>query len=312
MIPEEPIRDIEEKLEANLKAVREYRKVREPDREKVGELVKAARGPERSVRTFADEMGVNASTVSRVENAKTSGVGNALLARVAAHADDLSGVTLENLLEANGMEKRQIPLGARIMESRKRFERTAGDVIRDELFKSGHTFTDAREVGIPAYHDYSVDLIGNTNAIKGAWMFEFMYIPEERDDRHIRWSAARVIEKAFQFMSVFYCGPGEIGKISIAINSKVAFDYVKESIENRLDGTKIKDKMSIILIDEDKRYVAEEWYIPTEAKMPEVFGFEPPEEEMVDIFNDPIEGQITYDEWLDMMEKLGEGTQGDK
>lgn len=280
--------------------MKDYRKVRGPDLQKLAELVKLARGA-RSVRRFAEELGVSPSTISRLENGKASGISNELLVKIAEHADPTSGVSLHSLLLANGMDR---PKNLNPLRLLKEFEIVASDVVRNELYQAGYSFVNAKETSIPGYNGYSPDMVMESNSINGVWMFDFMWVGKERDDRHTRWGAARVVEKVFQFMSIFYCGPSEIKKVSIVINSPETFDYVVESLKSRLDGIKIKDLMSVILIDEDKRYIAKEWYLPTEQATPKVFKCEPPKEPEAqdDLLNDLVEGQYNLFDVIAEME----------
>lgn len=287
-------------------ALKGYRRARDPDLIKLGELVKSARGAERSVRRFAEETDVNPSTISRIENSKMNGVSNELLVRIAEKADPLSGVTLKDLLYANGLEQYK---GFSVILQRREFEKLSADVIRDELFKGGHTFANAVGLEIPAYHGYEPDMLIKTEALNGAWLFSNMWVnPELYEIDRMEGTAipaARMVERVFQFMSIFYCGPGEIGKVSLVTNSKPVFDKAMESIQRRLNGLEINNLMSLILIDEEERYVIEEWYLPTKLDAPEFFTGDPPEDlDIVDIFNNPIEGQVTYEEWLSMIGDL--------
>ena len=99
--------EAEEKLRRRLMAymekLSEYVRTRDPDRDKLSELVVKAKGPKRSMRKFAEEIGVNPSTLSRLVNQKTAGaVTDKLIAEIATHADPESGVTFEELIDAGG------------------------------------------------------------------------------------------------------------------------------------------------------------------------------------------------------------------
>ena len=51
----------------------QYSRIKPPDKDLLAEYVVRAKGPERSMRQFAEEIGVNASTLSRIVNKKTAG-----------------------------------------------------------------------------------------------------------------------------------------------------------------------------------------------------------------------------------------------
>ena len=295
--------DKEEKMrlrkEKYAELMKDYRKVRAPDPQKLSELVKLARGA-RSVRGFSEELGVSASTISRLENGKASGIGGDLLIKIAEHAEPASGVSLRSLLLANGMDR---PEHLNPIHIRREFETIAADVVRNELYQAGYSFVNATKTQIPGFNGYRADMMMELDSINGVWMFEFIWFGSDRDDRHTRWGAARVVEKVFQFMSIFYCGPSEIKKISIVINSPEILKYVVEALQYRLDGIKLKDLMSLILIDEDQRYIAKEWYLPSEQDTPKVFKCEPPKEpeDQDDLLDDLVEGQYNlFDVIADM------------
>ena len=77
----------------------------EVDKEKLKELILAARGNETMVE-FSAKCGVNAGMLSRLVTGRFKRpVQFGILRSIAAHADPSSGVTLEKLLSANGQEQ---------------------------------------------------------------------------------------------------------------------------------------------------------------------------------------------------------------
>ena len=301
------------RMAAYAEKLREYRKIREPDKEKIGELVKKARGPSRSLRQFADEIDVNPSTVSKVENNKATGISDEFLVKVAEHADSDSGVTLEILLSANGMERdRRLSFRAKADE----FERVSSDIIKNELFRGNYYATNASDMDIFLFGRIGrpslmlrTDALGENESI---WLFSCSYSIEEEDERRGMTMAAIIItERVSAIMSSFYCGNGEIGKWSLLLNSRKAFDECKRRLEKRFEGRKIRDLISLILVDEEKRYVVDEWYIPSEKDEIKVFPGEPPEEKSQDY---PLEGQLTFDDYMHLgeyinIEKFEEGNE---
>ena len=277
--------------------LKEFRRVREPDKEKVGALVKQARGPSRSLRQFAEELEVSPSTVSKVENDKATGISDEFLANVAEHADPNSGVKLEDLLSANGMERdERHTFRAKADE----FERVSARVIKDELFRAKYNATDASDKGL-----FLIGRIGrpslmlNTNALgkeNSVWVFSTSYSLEEADEmRRVSMAAMMITERISAIMSSFYCGNGEIEKWSILMNSRKAFEDCKNRLERRFEGRKIKDLISLILVDENEQYVVEEWFIPSEKDEIKVFTGEPPEKIIHDL---PLEGQLTLEDFM--------------
>ena len=83
----------------------QYSRIKPPDKDMLAEYVVRAKGPERSMRQFAEEIGVNASTLSRIVNKKTVRANSDnLIADIAAYADKNSGITFEMLMRAHGMD----------------------------------------------------------------------------------------------------------------------------------------------------------------------------------------------------------------
>jgi len=85
-------------------------RVREPNKEKLAELVLRAKGENRSISAFARECEVSTSTLSRLINMETSKANSDdLILAIAEKANPESGVTLEALLDAHGLERYLIP-----------------------------------------------------------------------------------------------------------------------------------------------------------------------------------------------------------
>ena len=83
------------RLMTYMEKLSQYVRIHDPDKDKLSELVVKAKGPKRSMRKFAEEIGVNPSTLSRLVNQKTAGAStDKLIAEIAAHADPESGILL--------------------------------------------------------------------------------------------------------------------------------------------------------------------------------------------------------------------------
>ena len=82
-----------------------YRK-HDQDMETLADLTKRAKGDERSINEFARVCGVSPSTISRLINKKnTTPNKDSLIKAIADNAVPESGVTLDMLLQAHGLEK---------------------------------------------------------------------------------------------------------------------------------------------------------------------------------------------------------------
>lgn len=87
-----------------------YIRVREPDKEKLAELVLKAKGEKRSISAFARDCGVSTSTLSRLINMETTRANSDdLIAAIVENTDPESGVTRKELLDAHGLMRIIIP-----------------------------------------------------------------------------------------------------------------------------------------------------------------------------------------------------------
>lgn len=85
----------------------EYERVRQPDADKLAELVGRAKG-KRTTTEFAEACGVNASTISRILNKKLSGpCSDELIVAIAVNAAPGSKVRFRDLLDAHGLEEKK-------------------------------------------------------------------------------------------------------------------------------------------------------------------------------------------------------------
>lgn len=81
-----------------------YIRMREPEKEALGQLVERAIGEKRSLTEFAELCGVSPSTISRIVNGKfTTPISDCTILAIAENADPDSGVSLEDLLAVHGL-----------------------------------------------------------------------------------------------------------------------------------------------------------------------------------------------------------------
>ena len=249
------------RLMAYVERLREFKRAREPDKDRLSDLIIKAKGPKRSMRKFAEELGVDASTLSRLINQKTTGaINDKLLAAIAAHADPDSGVTIEALIEANGM----VPKDARY-QSEEAFEKACRDIIIAELEKRGNKVESAESerlkgAGFMMEYDFALqtDALKNGN---GKWYFECK--------RPIPVGAGRLMQWLTMTMSLFYCGAVDAERGSIVVDRREVFKMLCE----RCKDVSIPDELSIILVDIQNQCVVDEFMLGLKGgeKLPEVF-----------------------------------------
>ena len=255
--------------------ISQYKKTKDADMDDVSRLVAEARGPSRSIRQFAGEVDANPSTISRLENKRTNGISAELVARIAEHAEADNDAVFERLMKAGGMERDGINAHRTMARE---FERKSGEIIRNELFRIGCSCINASEAEIPSFGPIArPGLAIRTDAVEnGVWFMNCMYQDTGVRSSHI--VPIRILERISSYMSIFYCGAGEVIKCSVLINSREVFDSAKKAVEKKLRGRTVKNPISLILIDEDERYVADEWILPMDSPVSPIFPMSPPEE----------------------------------
>lgn len=234
-------------------ALSEYIRVRDPDKESLAELVIRAKGPKRSMRQFAADLGVNASTLSRITNMQTASANkDSLIADIAAHADKDSGVTFEMLMEAHGMEK-QRDMSSK--EAYKRFEQRCRMVIQDELLKRGYSVSNLQMASPVEPFDISI----KTDAVNhgdGIWAFEFRMISPDPRISGIPTGMGRTQRCMDAIMRMFYTGTTKVDKVSLVVQHREIFEQLKQ----RYSELCIPDEISFILIAGNR--IVEEYVIP--------------------------------------------------
>lgn len=258
----------EKRMMANLERINACMRVGEADMEKMSELLERMKGPGRSYNQYAKDIGVAASTLTRISKQEVSSVSNELLAKLAEHMNPDCGVTIEDLVRANGL--REDERRSYMMQARK-FEQDAEAIVSKDLYRANKMVmrVDYSKYNRKSFGRIAVDFVIKTNIDEhdDLWAFSVRYVREKIEgtrsintDSHF--VAMRMLEQISAIMSEFYCGTN-IKKWSIVLNREEVFDDCIDRIKKRLDGTRIKDKISLILVDSEQGYVTREWTLPT-------------------------------------------------
>lgn len=236
-----------------------YIRVRDPDKETLAELVIRAKGPKRSMRQFATELGVNPSTLSRITNMQTASANkDTLIADIAEHADPESGVTFEMLMRAHGMEMQQ---RNRVREAYAMFEQRCRMVIQDELLKRGYSVSSVTIAGETEPFDITI----KTDAVDrgdGVWAFEFRMMSPDPGVSGIPTGMGRTRQCMDMIMRKFYTGTANADKVSVVVEHRAIFEQLKQ----RYSGYRIPDEISFILIAGNR--VVDEYVIPMIGREP--------------------------------------------
>lgn len=251
-------------LEKNVVRIQRAVRIGEVDTERTIELVMLAKGP-RSLRQFAKVLGVNVSSLSRIINGRVMELRATLLAGIAFHADPNSGVTIDQLMEAQGLTD----LENRVITA-KRYEQECRGILADELLKRGYTVKYVvnllQESGSNRMM-YDFEVMTNALGTEGStWMVECKMMSH--------YSALPVgVGKSQIWMDAamgFYYRGGKAGRISLVIDRREIFEQLKE----RLSKCVIPDEISIILMSVQKRKILDEYVAPlTGGRVPsKIFG----------------------------------------
>ncbi len=256
-------------------------RVREPNKQKLAELVLKAKGENRSISAFARECEVSTSTLSRLINMETSKANSDdLILAIAEKANPESGVTLEALLDAHGLERYIIPGNPNITYTKfgplvegkyftnlsnyygtlkKRTNWNGEDVVHvlrivtERIFqlKKSKKLSENVEIGtnLKAYtrdvwkmYQWERD----TKRKKKSWQF------------YVQPNDETLFETLKKFFGELYLTDMPECKSSIITVREGEFNAIRLMFKNR----KIKDCVSLILVDLDKDEVVDEFQFP--------------------------------------------------
>ena len=239
----------------------------EIDQDKLIGLVLEAKGS-RSMRKFADDMGVNVSSVSRIVNGKVAEISDPFLAKIAFHADPNSGVTIEKLMEAQGLVEQNDRRNMGI-----RFEEDCRRIVADELLKRGYSVSYAQLEKRARSEVNAFDIEISTDAIPnggGRWLIETKMMTQYS---RFPVGIGRTQIWLDSAMATYYRGE-QVGRISLIIDHREIFNQIKE----RLSHLILADEISIILISTKQGKVLDEYVAPlVDGRMP-VYALTTPEE----------------------------------
>lgn len=215
-------------------------------------LVKAAMGS-RSMREFAEAMGMNQSNLSRILNGKVTEIRPYTLASIAREASPESGVTIEKLMKAQGLT---IPEERDPIKKRDRGE--SHKIITDELLLRGYNVKFERfyEPNIPGTFLTGCYAI-RTDALPGDigdWVFMDKLIK-----RYSRVSIAMIEGWIDCAMALYYRGLNA-KRVSIVVDSEDLFRGMKVLMGRIV----VKDEISVILVSMDEGKVLDEFVTPLE------------------------------------------------
>lgn len=238
-----------------------YTRMKSPDKEALADLVIRAKGPRRSLRQFAEILGVNASTLSRIVNQKTASANSDnLIADIADHADPDSDVTFEQLMAAHGMvlkERTGFNEYALFMDS-------VSDIVMKELIVRGYIVKNGMVRGRGVCLDSIMgrcflDFELHTNALgkeDAVWLFDF-YAPGKGGVKTDEQQLNRIRQWMLMYAGMLGFNEGKVDRLSVVLADR----RIYEQLLVFLEGYTLRYEMSVILIDLETRKVIEEYVL---------------------------------------------------
>lgn len=247
---------MEESKEQKIKRYREsssdYEEMSYADRKRMADLVYEAKGEERSLRQFADDIEVNVSTISRITNKKIARhVDLEVIAKIAAGAESDSDTIFEELMEANGMKKISVhqkdeqmlwPDAVQSIKTYQKHPDPVGKESRDQTWKAVANSLSEAGIGFEIdfcdsaadFWDYRI----KTDIVYGDWVFDVK--------KCLNFSAIRSVERSiYKIMADhFRLDHDDYGKISIVFDNVLAY----KEIVNKFEKFAPPFEMSFILV----------------------------------------------------------------
>lgn len=274
-VPEEEINDYPESIREMLQMgvsldaaysslLSNYIRISVPDKALLAEYVKRAKGPERSLRQFAEEIDVNVSTLSRIINQKISGTNSErLIAKIAAHADKNCGVTFEMFMVALGMASDE----ASVDETTKHNIRVAvKDRIFEELLRRQYSVALLQNEPIETLAGkFKFDFAIETNAWGefGNWGFviETDYCTTiKQTDEEFDVNVKRVMRKISYLSSLYETFGFNYDRVTMIMVDEDLFYTVQNELE-KMRNLYLNHEVSLILMDKETELVMQEYII---------------------------------------------------
>ena len=242
-----------------------------PDFKRLSELVRAAMG-NRSAITFAKDCSVSQTTILRILNCQVKApLQDCIIDEIAKNSSPNAGVTLLDLLDANGLvETQDSDYDAHIQkemshrarpEYAKRFELAGIKFIEKRFRRLGFEFTPIKEHefdAIPHFSfdaEYSVEPL-NKQGIKN-WSFNFIYISNREDKKSFYDKLSRVFASAFLF-------PKAMSGRAITVLTNYIEGY--DDFIYNFCSADVNIPISIIFADVVADRIHQEYQLPTEAE----------------------------------------------
>ena len=223
------------------------RRMHAADQDKTIELVEKAKGS-RTMKAFSEEIGFHPSVMSRVMSRQTKELSLLLISKIAAHADSSSGVTLEDLMVAQGF--------VRVYNTKlpsREFEEDCRRILSYELMNRGYSIVKCEVNSNSPRLDFSL----RTNALSDSsddseeWAFNFLKIGKNDNYR------GGIVTMLYIIMAKRYLGyPAR--RITLVIDNEAAFSFAKKY----LSSVTVPDEISVMLLSVGEKRIIDEYIAP--------------------------------------------------
>lgn len=287
---------------------KKYVRCANPNKAKFATLLDKARGT-RTMKKFADDCGVNPSTFSRIYNQANKGASSEELIRIIAeNAAPESGVTLDKLMEANGLIQEGSHMAARRLQET--LEAETRNILVDE-FRKFENLTVIEQLDRRVVNGTSTFLkIGKSATIRpdvivenvtldgksGAWVIDIFgstagvaNMQGAYDDRRFNYHVARLMQDRIGRFWGAYCMESKdmpISRMSFAIYDEQIYELVLE----HFGAWKTNDSISFILVDLEKGIIEDEYVLENRNGEPGESIIRQKESTDVENFEDGFDG----------------------
>lgn len=222
------------------------RRTNNVDKEKTIVLIRKAKGA-RTQKAFANAMAIDESVVSRILSGKTTELSPALISKIASYADSGSGVTLEQLMEAQGF------VGT---ESIARRPKVFGDdcrrIIADSLLLRGAS-VEKCVIANRGIFDFSfiTNALSDPSDSAKEWAFDVLYTGNTTPFfRYIK-------DRLNMIMAEYYKGYSA-GRVTLVTDNEAVYERAKKI----LAPLTIPDEISVMLISTSEKQILNEFIAP--------------------------------------------------
>ncbi len=246
-----------------IEELKKYHRVTAPDKELLAELVVRAKGARRSMRQFAIDCDVNPSTMSRIINKKTQGANSDdLIATIAEHADQDSGVTFEMLMRAHGMalvsDDSSMILRLQIEAAKK--------IVFKELMERFYTIRDGQEPWLDSFlgrcfipMDIRTDALGEKDSV---WLMDIWKL-RSSEENDLERASDRLRQWLLMYVGMLNVDKRRVDRFSVILSNKELY----QEIATKLDTYNLKNDISLILIDIGEERVVEEYLAKMDQRL---------------------------------------------